>query len=137
MRIHPGTSSHSALTLSERGFKRLDSYGTYGDHFVHLKIKVPSILNAEQKELIKEFAYLETDTPGTISGIDRSRPRPTNQHTQSESTRYQSAAGGSAEYEHSAYSDKSSGSTDYNTKQRDSDHNEEGFFAKLKRKLLG
>ena len=73
------------LTLSERGFKKLDAHHGHGEHFVHLKIKVPAQLTQEQIDLIKEYAYLEKNTPGTINGIDRSRPRPSQRHRQSDS----------------------------------------------------
>ena len=127
VRISAGTSSHSALTLTERGFKRLDAFKGYGDHFVHLKIKVPTYLTQEQKELITDFAYLETNTPGTISGIDRSRPRPASQHRQSESTSHQPGVG--ERYPEYAYEE--------DKREKPSGDENEGFFTKLKRKLLG
>ena len=43
-----------------------------GDHIVHIMIKMPVNMTEEQKELIREYAYLEKDTPGTIAGIDKS-----------------------------------------------------------------
>ena len=48
-------SSHSVLTLSERGFKRLDSYRSQGDHYVHLKVRVPLNLTEEQVSPIITF----------------------------------------------------------------------------------
>ena len=72
VRVPHGTSSHSILTLSERGFKRPDSHSLFGDHYVHLKVKIPRRLSVEQRELIEEFAHLESDTPGTINGVDKS-----------------------------------------------------------------
>ena len=126
VRISAGTSSHSVLTLTERGFKRLDAFKGYGDHFVHLKITVPTHLTQEQTELIKDFAYLEKNTPGTINGIDRSRPRPTHRHTQSESPSHQAGAGET----YPEYADEK------DKQDKVSDENE-GFFTKLKRKLLG
>ena len=124
VRIPPGTSSHSVLTLSERGFKKLDAFEGYGDHMVHLKIKVPVHLTKEQKDLIKELAYLEEGTPGTITGIDRSRPRPSNRHRQSSSN--SSSEKGSAPNENN-----------YETPKSEMNEEKEGFFAKMKRKLLG
>lgn len=122
VRITAGTSSHSVLTLADRGFKRLDAFQGHGDHYVHLKIKVPTNLTLEQKDIIKDFAYLEKDTPGTISGIDRSRPNPTSRHRQS-------------------YSESQAKQSD-NTKQSNQQATEdepkkEGFFATLKKKLIG
>lgn len=66
VRVAPGTSSHSVLTLSERGFKNLNSHAGHGHHYVHLRVKIPVGLTREQREIIEEFAALETDTPGTV-----------------------------------------------------------------------
>ena len=73
LRIPQGTSSHTEMTLSGRGIKHMESYNTYGDHIVHIQIKMPVNMTEEQKELIREYAYLEKDTPGTINGVDKSR----------------------------------------------------------------
>ena len=129
MRIPPGTSSHSVLTLSERGFKKLDAFHGHGDHFVNLKIKIPSQLTKEQKELIKEFAYLEKDTPGTVNGIDRSRPRPSARHRQSESENASTSYNEPEKHTESDYTSAKNIEPD--------DEKNEGFFAKLKRKLIG
>nr|ALS04495.1 chaperone protein dnaJ [Acartia pacifica] len=72
VRIPPGTDSHTELTLSGRGLKHLEAYNTYGDHIVHLHIKLPTKLTPEQKEIIQEYAYLESNTPGTVNGVDKS-----------------------------------------------------------------
>lgn len=48
----PGTSSHSKIALKGKGMKRVNSYGT-GDHYIHLKIKIPQKLSAKQKALIQ------------------------------------------------------------------------------------
>ena len=122
MRIPAGTSSHSVLTLSGRGFKRLDAYQGHGDHFVNLKIRIPSHLTEEQKEIIKEYAYLEKDTPGTVTGIDRSRPKPSARHRQSASE---------SETDQSGFNTQSQQNSEVEPEQQ------EGFFSKLKKKLLG
>ncbi|XP_064107673.1 protein tumorous imaginal discs, mitochondrial-like isoform X1 [Macrobrachium nipponense] len=66
--IPQGTQSHSRIRLNGKGMKRINSYG-YGDHYVHVKIRVPAKLTPEQKALMTALAELETDTPGTINGI--------------------------------------------------------------------
>jgi len=73
LRIPAGTSSHTVMTLSGRGIKHMESYNAFGDHMVHLMIKMPTKLSNEQIELIREYAYTEKDTPGTINGVDKSR----------------------------------------------------------------
>lgn len=48
----PGTSSHTKVCLSNKGMKRVNSYGN-GDHYVHIKIAIPKSLTKEQKALIQ------------------------------------------------------------------------------------
>jgi len=73
LRIPAGTSSHTVMTLSGRGIKHMESFNSFGDHLVHLVIKMPTKMTPEQVELIREFAYTEKDTPGTVNGVDKSR----------------------------------------------------------------
>uniref|UniRef100_A0A224YLI5 DnaJ homolog l(2)tid, mitochondrial n=1 Tax=Rhipicephalus zambeziensis TaxID=60191 RepID=A0A224YLI5_9ACAR len=72
LKIPMGTSSHTKIRLANKGVKRLNSTG-YGDHYVHLKIRIPQRLNEKQKALIQAYAELETDTPGTIDGLVNTR----------------------------------------------------------------
>lgn len=46
----------------------MNTFG-YGDHYVHLKIKVPRSLNAKQRALLQAYAEIEEDTPGVVHGI--------------------------------------------------------------------
>ncbi|XP_054721549.1 protein tumorous imaginal discs, mitochondrial-like [Uloborus diversus] len=68
LRISPGTSSHTKIRLEGKGIKRVNSYG-YGDHYVNIKIKIPTKLSAKQKAVATVLAELETDSPGSIDGI--------------------------------------------------------------------
>ena len=70
LRIPAGTSSHAEMTLSGRGIKHMDSSNQYGDHIVHITIKMPTRMTEEQRALIREFARTERDTPGTVNGLD-------------------------------------------------------------------
>ena len=72
LRIPAGTSSHTAMTLSDRGIKHMDSSNQFGDHVVHITIKMPTNLTEEQLELVREYALTERDTPGTVDGLERS-----------------------------------------------------------------
>ena len=110
VRIPPGTSSHSVLTLSDRGFKRLDSYRGSGDHFVHLKIKIPVNLTEEQRSILTDYALTETDTPGTVTGLDKKGYSRTKRETKREETQ--------------------------ETEPKEPVE-EEGFLSKLKRKIFG
>lgn len=70
LRVPAGTSSHTQLTLSNRGIKHMESAGRYGDHIVHLTIRLPTSLTEEQRELIRQFARTERGTPGTVNGVE-------------------------------------------------------------------
>lgn len=68
VQIPSGTGSHTRMRVSGKGLKKVSGYG-YGDHYVHLKIDVPKKLNDKQRALIRAYAEMESDTPGTITGI--------------------------------------------------------------------
>lgn len=72
--MQPLTSSHATIRLKGMGLKRLESSGS-GDHYVTLKIGMPSQLSSKQQALIQEYAETEADTPGTIFGIDLKKER--------------------------------------------------------------
>lgn len=69
MQISSGTSSHARIRLSEKGLKKVNTSSGYGDHYVHIKVKIPTTLNEKQKALMQAYAELEDDTPGSIRGI--------------------------------------------------------------------
>lgn len=48
--------------------KRVNS-NQQGDHYVNIKVDVPKSLTNKQQALIKAYAELEDNTPGTIQGI--------------------------------------------------------------------
>ncbi|EDW56997.1 GM16041 [Drosophila sechellia] len=68
--VEPGTSSHHKIMLRGKGLKRVNAHG-HGDHYVHVKITVPSAKKLDKKRLalIEAYAELEEDTPGQIHGI--------------------------------------------------------------------
>ncbi|KAK4300094.1 hypothetical protein Pmani_027685 [Petrolisthes manimaculis] len=68
LEIPEGTHSHTRIRLGSKGLKRVNSYG-YGDHYVNVKVRVPTRLSPAQKALVTALAELETDTPGTITGM--------------------------------------------------------------------
>lgn len=45
----------------------------HGDHYVHIKIRVPTSLTPQQEALIRAFAEFETDTAGTIKGVTKTK----------------------------------------------------------------
>jgi len=129
VRIPAGTSSHSILTLSGRGIKKMDTYSSHGDHYVHLRIKMPTSLTEEQKELMEEFAYYEKDTPGTVNGVDKSIFR------RRKSTPQQSP---SQEENKSQQENKTQ---EHTTGDKEEENKEEGFLSKslskLKKSIFG
>lgn len=68
LNIPQSTQSHHKIRLSGKGMSRVNSYG-YGDHYVHIKIKVPQNLSSQQKALILAFAETEKDVNGTVNGV--------------------------------------------------------------------
>ncbi|XP_076685568.1 dnaJ homolog l(2)tid, mitochondrial isoform X2 [Andrena cerasifolii] len=68
IQIRPGTSSHTKIRLNSKGLKKVNGMG-YGDHYVQIKVTVPSKLNDKQLALLQAYAELEEHTPGSIYGI--------------------------------------------------------------------
>jgi len=58
--VPPGTQSGTLLRLRGKGMPRLHGKGK-GDLFVVVEVKTPTDLTARQRELLKEFARLETE----------------------------------------------------------------------------
>ncbi|KAI4482426.1 hypothetical protein M0802_013719 [Mischocyttarus mexicanus] len=68
VQIQPGTNSHSKICLKTKGLRKVNAFG-YGDHYVNIKITVPTKLTEKQRALLQAYAELESDTPGSIYGI--------------------------------------------------------------------
>ncbi|KAF7994854.1 hypothetical protein HCN44_004326 [Aphidius gifuensis] len=66
--IKPGTASHNKIRLNGKGMKKVNTIG-HGDHYVNIKITVPTYLTDKQKALLMAYAELEKNTPGTIDGV--------------------------------------------------------------------
>ncbi|KAG8186919.1 hypothetical protein JTE90_000392 [Oedothorax gibbosus] len=78
VQIPPGTASHKVFRFAGKGIKRTSGYG-HGDHFVHIHIAIPTKLDGVQYNLIKAYAELEKNTPGTIKGIATPQKMKTNE----------------------------------------------------------
>lgn len=66
--IPPGTSSHTRFCLTGKGIQRSHTFG-YGDHYIHVKIDIPTKLTPQQRALLLTFAETETDTEGSVTSI--------------------------------------------------------------------
>jgi curved DNA-binding protein len=55
--IPPGIQPGQSMRLTGRGIPRLNSPGTKGDFFVHIKVKIPHNLTSRQKELFQELKH--------------------------------------------------------------------------------
>ncbi|XP_061686914.1 dnaJ homolog subfamily A member 3, mitochondrial-like [Syngnathoides biaculeatus] len=116
--IPAGCQADQVIRLQGKGIRRLNSY-SYGDHYVHIKIKVPKKLTRRQRSLLLNYAEEEADVPGTVNGVSSS---PAKRSTDTE-------RGGASE---SPSAEKSS-SSEGDDKQKNEDQEEGGFFSKLKK----
>uniref|UniRef100_A0A8D0PGE2 DnaJ homolog subfamily A member 3, mitochondrial n=1 Tax=Sus scrofa TaxID=9823 RepID=A0A8D0PGE2_PIG len=66
--IPAGIQTDQKIRLSGKGIPRINSYG-YGDHYIHVKIRVPRRLTSRQQSLILSYAEDETDVEGTVNGV--------------------------------------------------------------------
>ncbi|XP_012661260.1 dnaJ homolog subfamily A member 3, mitochondrial isoform X2 [Otolemur garnettii] len=66
--IPPGIQTDQRIRISGKGIPRINSYG-YGDHYIHIKIRVPKRLTSRQQSLILSYAEDETDVEGTVNGV--------------------------------------------------------------------
>nr|XP_033818633.1 dnaJ homolog subfamily A member 3, mitochondrial isoform X2 [Geotrypetes seraphini] len=66
--IPPGIQADQRICLSGKGIPRVNSYG-YGDHYIHIKLRVPKHLTDRQRALMMSYAEDETDVEGTVNGV--------------------------------------------------------------------
>ncbi|KAM5227569.1 dnaJ homolog subfamily A member 3, mitochondrial [Ctenodactylus gundi] len=66
--IPPGIQTDQKIRLGGKGIPRINSYG-YGDHYIHVKIRVPKTLTSRQQSLILSYAEDENDVEGTVNGV--------------------------------------------------------------------
>ncbi|KAA0712332.1 DnaJ -like protein subfamily A member 3, mitochondrial [Triplophysa tibetana] len=68
--IPPGIQTDQKIRLAGKGIPRINSYG-YGDHYVHIKIKIPKKLTQRQRMLLISYAEDETDMEGSVDGVTK------------------------------------------------------------------
>ncbi|EMP40845.1 DnaJ like protein subfamily A member 3 [Chelonia mydas] len=66
--IPPGIQADQRIRMSGKGISRVNSYG-YGDHYIHIKIRIPKRLTDRQRALMMSYAEDETDVEGTVNGV--------------------------------------------------------------------
>ncbi|KAF7698252.1 dnaJ heat shock protein family (Hsp40) member A3a [Silurus meridionalis] len=66
--IPAGVQADQKIRLSGKGIPRVSGYG-YGDHYIHIKIKVPKMLTDRQRALIMSYAEDEVGVEGTVNGV--------------------------------------------------------------------
>uniref|UniRef100_A0A3Q3Q9K0 DnaJ homolog subfamily A member 3, mitochondrial n=1 Tax=Monopterus albus TaxID=43700 RepID=A0A3Q3Q9K0_MONAL len=66
--IPAGVQTDQRIRLTGKGIARVSGYG-FGDHYVHVKIKIPKVLTDRQRALLMSYAEEETDVEGTVSGV--------------------------------------------------------------------
>ncbi|XP_006897488.1 PREDICTED: dnaJ homolog subfamily A member 3, mitochondrial-like [Elephantulus edwardii] len=103
--IPPGTQTDQKIRMGGKGIPRINSYG-YGDHYIHIKIRIPKRLTSRQQSLILSYAEDETEVDGTVNGVS---------HTSTGGSAADSSAGGEA--------------------RREAGEDKEGFLSKLKKML--
>lgn len=68
LRIAPGTQPDHVFRIRGKGVPFLDGSGK-GDHYVHVKLRVPTSLGERQRELLEELAVLDGETPREQKGV--------------------------------------------------------------------
>uniref|UniRef100_A0A3B4UJQ4 DnaJ heat shock protein family (Hsp40) member A3b n=1 Tax=Seriola dumerili TaxID=41447 RepID=A0A3B4UJQ4_SERDU len=69
--IPASCQADQVIRLQGKGIRRMNSY-SYGDHYVHIKIRVPKKLTRKQRSLLLSYAEEETDVQGTVNGVNPS-----------------------------------------------------------------
>ncbi|XP_065811723.1 dnaJ homolog subfamily A member 3, mitochondrial-like isoform X1 [Labrus bergylta] len=110
--IPPSCQPDQVIRLHGKGIRRMNSY-SYGDHYVHIKIKVPKKLTRKQRSLLLSYAEEEMEVQGTVNGVT---PSP---------------GGGSS----TAGSGAKATSSEEEQETQKQQQEEGGFFSKLKKLL--
>jgi len=63
LKIPPGTQSGQKLRMRERGVPSATRDGARGDQIVTVEIVVPQVRDERSKEILREFAKLNSEDP--------------------------------------------------------------------------
>ncbi|XP_013865538.1 dnaJ heat shock protein family (Hsp40) member A3a [Austrofundulus limnaeus] len=70
--IPAGIQADQRIHLIGKGIARVSGYG-FGDHYVHVKVKIPKTLTDRQRNLLMSYAEDETDVEGTVNGVTNTK----------------------------------------------------------------
>lgn len=68
LRVTSGTQPNQVFRLRGKGVPFIDGTGR-GDHYVHVAVRIPTSLSAEQRALLEQFATLEGEEPPEEKGV--------------------------------------------------------------------
>ncbi|XP_047427163.1 dnaJ heat shock protein family (Hsp40) member A3a isoform X1 [Mugil cephalus] len=66
--IPAGIQTDQRIRLAGKGIARVSGYG-FGDHYIHVKIRIPKTLTDRQRSLLMSYAEDEADVEGTVNGV--------------------------------------------------------------------
>jgi len=70
LRIPPGTQSGQKFRLRQRGAPSLRNSEAHGDQFVEVQVILPKVISEETKELLREYAKLNSTNPRVEMGLE-------------------------------------------------------------------
>ena len=68
LRVPQGTQPSQVFRLRGKGVPFIDGTGR-GDHYVHVTVRIPTTLDAEQRRLLEQFAEMEGEAPAESKNV--------------------------------------------------------------------
>jgi DnaJ-class molecular chaperone len=70
LRIAPGTQSGQKFRLRQRGAPSLRDPNARGDQFVEVQVALPKVISEETKELLRQYAKMNSENPRVAMGLE-------------------------------------------------------------------
>ena len=70
LRIPPGTQSAQRFRLRQRGAPSLRDPNARGDQFVEVQVALPKVISEETKELLRQYAKMNSENPRVVMGLE-------------------------------------------------------------------
>src|SRR5882762_4981392 len=70
LRIPPGTQSGQKFRLRQRGAPSLRDPNARGDQFVEVQVALPKVISEETKELLRQYAKMNSENPRVVMGLE-------------------------------------------------------------------